>query len=75
MFWLLRVMKNFRDGQLLMRTTLAAIPLLRDALIFLCRFMLVASFPIDDIRRSQRAAARRACCGRPTVVGRPVKER
>ena len=39
----LRAMKNFRDGQLLMRTTLAAIPLLRDALIFLCWFMLVAS--------------------------------
>ena len=28
----LRAMKNFRDGQLLMRTTLTAIPLLRDAL-------------------------------------------
>ena len=39
----LRAMKNFRDGQLLMRTTLTAIPLLRDALVFLCWFMLVAS--------------------------------
>ena len=39
----LRAMKNFRDGQLLMRTTLTALPLLRDALIFLCWFMLVAS--------------------------------
>ena len=39
----LRAMKNFRDGQLLMRTTLTALPLLRDALIFLGWFMLVAS--------------------------------
>ena len=39
----LRAMKNFRDGQLLMRTTLTAIPLLRDALVFLSWFMLVAS--------------------------------
>jgi hypothetical protein len=39
----LRAMKNFRDGQLLMRTALAALPLLRDALIFLGWFMLVTS--------------------------------
>ena len=39
----LRAMKNFRDGQLLMRTALAALPLLRDAFIFLCWFMLVTS--------------------------------
>ena len=39
----LRAMKSFRDGQLLMRTTLTALPLLRDAFIFLAWFMLVAS--------------------------------
>jgi hypothetical protein len=39
----LRAMKNFRDGQLLMRTTIASAPLLRDALIFLGWFLLVAA--------------------------------
>ena len=38
----LRAMKNFRDGQLLVRTVLKSLPLMRDALIFLGWFMLVA---------------------------------
>ena len=39
----LRAMKNFRDGQLLIRTAMQSLPLLRDALIFLGFFLLVAA--------------------------------
>jgi hypothetical protein len=39
----LRAMKSFRDGQLLMRTSYTAIPLLRDAIIFLLWFVVVAT--------------------------------
>ena len=38
----LRAMRNFRDGQLLVRTVIKSLPLMRDALVFLGWFILVA---------------------------------